>query len=261
LTSPLWLREEKDNKKYVFKDEETTSTSGITKDNISDETQKTEIPKPRKKTQIRRPDPCLKLENSSEMVFNTFKQWWTKDSIAFLNGSCEVSKLEEMERSNALSQAASTLLESPCMKKVQAFYNGTTDIDLSSSVKEIHLEEREPVLPQIDKRAQRFLRRSIVLEGFQKAFDSISDLIELKWTVICNPAKDLVSTFNLTADNIVLRPNGWMLATGILIHCLSIRAVSLKSNLEQPFFKQLFSKVNYDGKHVSIFVDELMNLE
>ena len=69
----------------------------------------------------------------------------------------------------------------------------------------------------------------------------------------------LISTAHC-ADNIVLRPNGWMIATGILIHFLAIQNVSLKSSLEQPFFKQLFSKVNYDGKHVSIFVDELINL-
>ena len=91
-------------------------------------------------------------------------------------------------------------------------------------------------------------------------FDSFSDLVEIKWGDIRDLAKSLVSTFNLTADNIVLRPNGWMVATGILIHFLAIQNVSLKSSLEQPFFKQLFSKVNYDGKHVSIFVDELINL-
>lgn len=266
LTSPLWLREEKDHKKYLFKDEETKLISKPLNDDSVDIPKRKDKPKAKKKkVQIWRPK-LSKSEDSSEIVFNIYKQWWTRESVAFLKGSTEVSIEEEEEErdvSKAKSESASKIQDSPCMKmhaKLQAFYNGTTDIDLSGSIKEIDLEDKEPVLPQIDKTAQKSLRRSIVLEGFQKAFDSFSDLVELKWSVVSNQAKGLVQTFNLTADNVVLRPNAWLLATGILIQCLAIQNVSLQSSLEQPFFKQLFSKVNYDGKHVSIFVDELMNL-
>ena len=191
LTSPLWLREEKDHKKYIFKDEEKPKKSKPSKDNSNDNTESKDVPKPRKKkTQVPRQRTSME-ENTSEMVFNIFKQWWTKESTEFLKSVFEVSK-EEKDAFEALSQSASKYsqisskggslinkygikpqkMPSECLekfKKVEAFYKGTTEIDLSDSIKEIDLEDKEPVLPQIDKIAQKSLRRSIVLEGFQKA--------------------------------------------------------------------------------------------
>ena len=98
------------------------------------------------------------------------------------------------------------------------------------------------------------------LSFFLIRFQNISDFVDFKWSDICSDAKKLVNTFNLSAENIVLPPSAWLVAVGILIQCLAHRTVSLQNTLNQPFFKQLFSKVNYGGKHVSIFVDELMNL-
>ena len=100
-----------------------------------------------------------------------------------------------------------------------------------------------------------------ILSFLSLRFDKFSDFVDFSWNDVSRSTKDLVSTFNLTADNIVLHPSGWMVATGILIHFLATQSDSpLKSGLEQPFMKQLSSKMTYGGKHVSIFVDELMNL-
>ena len=100
-----------------------------------------------------------------------------------------------------------------------------------------------------------------ILSFLSLRFDKFSDFVDFSWNDVSRSTKDLVSTFNLTANNIVLHPSGWMVATGILIHFLATQSDSpLKSGLEQPFMKQLSSKMTYGGKHVSIFVDELMNL-
>ena len=100
-----------------------------------------------------------------------------------------------------------------------------------------------------------------ILSFLSYRFDKFSDFVDFSWNDLSRSTKDLVSTFNLTADNIVLHPSGWMVATGILIHFLATKSDSpLKNGLEQPFMKQLSSKMTYGGKHVSIFVDELMNL-
>lgn len=278
LTSPLWLREENDKKvSYLFKDEydikqATVSVSSTIKIK-SDEEKKDEeiiIDKPNKKVKPRRQNLESKQENSSEVVFDVFKQWWTKESSAYLNGNkLETFKsnkeCDKPQATQTLPQSDSSMLECPRMKKMQAFYNGTTDIDTSAllgAVKEVNLEEKvQTILPRIDKTAQKSIRREIVLESFQKAFDKFSDFVDFSWNDVCRSTKDLVSTFNLTADNIVLHPSGWMVATGILIHFLATQSDSpLKSGLEQPFMKQLSSKMTYGGKHVSIFVDELMNL-
>jgi len=278
LTSPLWLREENDKKvSYLFKDEydikqATVSVSSTIKIK-SDEEKKDEeiiIDKPNKKVKPRRQNLESKQENSSEVVFDVFKQWWTKESSAYLNGNkLETFKsnkeCDKPQATQTLPQSDSSMLECPRMKKMQAFYNGTTDIDTSAllgAVKEVNLEEKvQTILPRIDKTAQKSIRREIVLESFQKAFDKFSDFVDFSWNDVCRSTKDLVSTFNLTADNIVLHPSGWMVATGILIHFLATQSDSpLRSGLEQPFMKQLSSKMTYGGKHVSIFVDELMNL-
>lgn len=277
LTSPLWLREENDKKvSYLFKDEikqATASVSSTTKIKSDEEKKPEEIitDKPNKKEKPRRRHyPESKQENSSEVVFDVFKQWWTKDSSAYLNGNkLETFKsnkeCDKPQASQTLPPPDSSMLESPGMKKMQAFYNGTTDIDTSSllgAVKEVDLDEKvQTILPRIDKTAHKSIRREIVLESFQKAFDKFSDFVDFSWNDLSRSTKDLVSTFNLTADNIVLHPSGWMVATGILIHFLATKSDSpLKNGLEQPFMKQLSSKMTYGGKHVSIFVDELMNL-
>lgn len=280
LTSPLWLREESDKKiSYVFADENdikqaTASVSSATKSKSDEEKKPADeiiVDIPNKKEKPRRRHYLeSKQENSSEVVFDAFKQWWTKDSSAYLNGNkLETFKgnkeCDKSQGSQTLPQPDSLMLESPGMKKMQAFYNGTTDVDTTSllgAVKELNLDEKvQTILPRIDKTAQKSIRREIVLESFQKAFDKFSDFVDFSWNDVCKPTKDLVSTFNLTADNIVLHPSGWMVATGILIHFLATKSDSpLKNGLEQPFMKQLSSKMTYGGKHVSIFVDELMNL-
>ena len=43
LTSPLWLREEKDKKEYIFKDEENTTTTEETKADDTDETKSPKV--------------------------------------------------------------------------------------------------------------------------------------------------------------------------------------------------------------------------
>ena len=185
LTSPLWLREENDKKvSYLFKDEikqATASVSSTTKIK-SDEEKKPEeiiIDKPNKKEKPRRRHyPDSKQENSSEVVFNVFKQWWTKESSAYLNGDkLETFKsnkeFDKLQATQTLPPPDSSMLESQGMKKMQAFYNGTTDIDTSGllgAVKEVNLDEEkvQTILPRIDKTAQKSIRREIVLESFQK---------------------------------------------------------------------------------------------
>ena len=187
LTSPLWLREENDKKvSYFFKDEHdiklaNVSVSSPTKIK-SDEDKKPEeiiIDKPSKKEKPRRRHyPESKQENSSEAVFDVFKQWWTKDSSAYLNGNKldnfkSNQECDKPQGTQTLPQSDSSMLECPRLKKMQAFYNGTTDIDTSSllgAVKEINLDEKvQTILPRIDKTDQKSIRREIVLEGFQKA--------------------------------------------------------------------------------------------
>ena len=171
LTSPLWLREEKDKKHYIFKDEEnTTLPIEETKNDIHETTNPKIVVKSKKN--ISRPKSYLKEENNAGLAFDIFKQWWTKEATAFLNGEdFEISKTMASASLQSIPPAtATTLLESQNMKKVEAFYQGTTDIDQSDiySVKEVDCNGRIPVLPQIDKKAQRSMRRNIVLEGFQK---------------------------------------------------------------------------------------------
>ena len=186
LTSPLWLREENDKKiSYLFKDEydikqATASVSSTTKIK-SDEEKKPEeiiIDKPNKKVKPRRQYLESKQENSSEVVFDVFKQWWTKESSAYLNGNkLEIFKsnkeCDKPQATQTLPPPDSSMLECPGMKKMQAFYNGTTDIETSGllgAVKEVNLEEKvQTILPRIDKTAQKSIRREIVLESFQKA--------------------------------------------------------------------------------------------
>ena len=188
LTSPLWLREENDKKmSYLFKDEHdikqanASSASSTTKIKSDEEKKPEEIinEKPNKKEKPRRRHyPESKQENSSEVVFDVFKQWWTKDSSAYLNGNkLETFKsnkeCDKPQVSQTLPPPDSPMVESPGMKKMQAFYNGTTDIDTSSllgAVKEVNLDEKvQTILPRIDKTAQKSIRREIVLESFQKA--------------------------------------------------------------------------------------------
>jgi len=269
LTSPLWLREEKDKKIYVFQDEEKppdqTAPDSSIKVNNSDEKEKPEISiKPKKKSIIQHPKKTSKPETSSEIVFKTFKEWWTKDSSAYINGSnLKTDKINESQTST-LSQHDISLYESESMKKVQAFYKGTTDIDMSSlsdEVKEVEIDERRvPTLPQIDKTAQKSMRRDIVLQSFQKGFDKISDYVDVSWNDIAKPTSDLISTFNLTADNIVLHPSAWIIAIGVLMQCLAKKSNTIQKSLEQPFMKQMSTKMSYGGKHLSIFVDELLNV-
>lgn len=113
----------------------------------------------------------------------------------------------------------------------------------------------------LEKKKENLCNVNSILSFLSYRFDKFSDFVDFSWNDLSRSTKDLVSTFNLTADNIVLHPSGWMVATGILIHFLATKSDSpLKNGLEQPFMKQLSSKMTYGGKHVSIFVDELMNL-
>ena len=75
-------------------------------------------------------------------------------------------------------------------------------------------------------------------------------------------ASDLIKTFNLTAQNIVLTPNEWNLVMIILLHLLGRKKPTLSDKLNEPlaarFFTEIFNKFSYKQTKLNDFIDALL---
>lgn len=176
-STPLWLRDEEEEtpKDIVFKDEikpeelkktETKPKKVVvfedeirpeeteTKPKLVEETPKKEQKKRQKKKAA---------EPSFDHISNTIKEWWTSESTRFIKGDNLPAAFEEVAISSDLLKAREEMME-----KVGTFYR--TDFS-SVTEKVVDLDTKQPVIPTIDKKAQRSLRNGIVLKGFESGYE------------------------------------------------------------------------------------------
>ncbi|KAL0122170.1 hypothetical protein PUN28_007129 [Cardiocondyla obscurior] len=162
--------------------------------------------------------------------------------------------------------------------KVRAFYDGQMTFTQSEdSIKESESKSNvEPVLPLTDFHAPNALRRRIFLENLDKILPdlmraltpnaNISSLAQCtndneRYSLI----KILVSTFHLSAGNIVFKSAEWTLVGLIIIKMLSLIDVKLqlllRSKQASMYTSMILTTYKLDSNYLDEFLMEITNME
>ncbi|TRY63475.1 hypothetical protein TCAL_02092 [Tigriopus californicus] len=120
--------------------------------------------------------------------------------------------------------------------KVNSFWQGKTIIEKHVKKDEHNMEEDQNVeevrfLPLVDRHAQGALRRRLVHDQLDRVFPDILSLFGIRHRDISDRLSDLVTTFELTAKNIVLQMTDWTLMSIYLLNMLAYVDLEVKDRL------------------------------
>ncbi|KAH0559103.1 putative RNA polymerase II subunit B1 CTD phosphatase RPAP2 [Cotesia glomerata] len=240
------------------------SSSKITRErNINDSDSKTGVKRERQKTQRPFSEPL------TERLEKNFRELITAHTIKFLLGEktekqSVVKNIKNQERYARLCERLDKLdidLEEPetsapmdlrpaphfevlqeqandLVIKVNAFFKGNLEIETPVNVNEDKKDEGDTVIPLTDAQAPNAMRKRLFLEKLDKVIpDLLQTLscpggIEYDYTVErITAVKLIVSTFNLTAKNIVFKTNEWMVVGLFMIKMLAFHDELINSLL------------------------------
>lgn len=155
--------------------------------------------------------------------------------------------------------------------KVRAFYEGRMTITPSenSNTKSESKDDDEPVLPLTDTHTPNALRRRIFLDNLNKilpdlmrALTASADISSLAQYTYNNEKysliKILISTFNLSATNIVFKTAEWTLVGLVIIKMMSLIDTRLQSLLRSKQASMYTSMILTTYKLDSNYLDRLI---
>ena len=100
--------------------------------------------------------------------------------------------------------------------------------------------------------------------NFFSRFSTLSSLWETKWDDVRSMLKELIGTFNLTAQNITLDQKACIISCLTIFHILSRKEDIIKSLLTRPdyvlFEDGLLSKFGTTKYELNNFVDKLITI-
>ncbi|CAG0884667.1 unnamed protein product [Darwinula stevensoni] len=134
------------------------------------------------------------------------------------------------------------------LKKVKAFFHGNMEEMYQEPDIKKDNDVFEPSLPIVDSKAQKTLRRKIVLEKINSGLRSFLGNVALPPENLSNTLKPLVSTFSLTSKNINLKPAQWQLLGLILLRMLRHQNVLLGGDFDesQKFISSILQGLRLD---------------
>ncbi|XP_064460685.1 putative RNA polymerase II subunit B1 CTD phosphatase RPAP2 isoform X2 [Ornithodoros turicata] len=103
---------------------------------------------------------------------------------------------------------------------------------LKSKVPEIPRDVKDPILPVVDSHAQNLLRCRILLDRIQKVLPDILDLIDVELAQVSSDLRDLVSSFRLTAENVIFKMQACKVIALCLVLMLSKQNEALQTALQ-----------------------------
>ncbi len=77
------------------------------------------------------------------------------------------------------------------------------------------------------------LKSTVLNSDIIFSISGMKEMTGVAWLEVADKMKILVQTFNLTADNVILRPNEWMLASLVIIEILSVSSEPTKLLLQR----------------------------
>ena len=122
-------------------------------------------------------------------------------------------------------------------------------------------ETVKPILPLIDRHAQGSLRRKIVNEQLDRVLPDILQLIGIPRQEIDQSLRKLVSSFEFSATNIVLRPQEWMLVSVILLKMISMQEANVQKIWSSAEAKKCLNMILFgcgtDVKYIDAKVENM----
>ncbi|XP_057377902.1 putative RNA polymerase II subunit B1 CTD phosphatase rpap2 [Daphnia carinata] len=208
--------------------------------------------------------------NPYEFVLKIVQQWLTVKSFKWLERIDEVSLGEDVEciqkqlHQMEINKHADTRIinhlpeplelaakhsdpkreAQPSLSQVRAFLAGHLEYAVENAngdgkaIKDniTHVIEKTEnevpiVIPLANASSQKILRRKIVMDYVEKWFPKLATITGLEFRRYQRDLTQLVSTFNLAADTITLRPHEVSLMCFILLFLLSVRDPAIKERL------------------------------
>ncbi|XP_034952440.1 putative RNA polymerase II subunit B1 CTD phosphatase rpap2 [Chelonus insularis] len=152
--------------------------------------------------------------------------------------------------------------------KVRAFYSGQleTEIPAENFDKEENDQESGTIIPLTDARTPNALRRRIVLDKLNKILPDVlrtltgSNQTEYLYTAKrMSLVKTLISTFNLTANNIVFKTAEWTLVSLLIIKMLGLVDSNIESLLSKKDTTMYLSMILLSYQLDLNYINNLMN--
>ncbi|GAB1865152.1 RNA polymerase II subunit B1 CTD phosphatase RPAP2 homolog [Camponotus japonicus] len=158
--------------------------------------------------------------------------------------------------------------------KVRAFYKGEMTVSPEDDDKESKSKDDDSVLPLTDAHAPNALRRRIFLDKLNKILPDLMRALTLnvdsssmaqctydqeRYLLI----KILISTFNLSATNIIFKTAEWTLVGLVVIKMLSLIDVQLQSLLQSKqtsmYTSMILTTYKLDSSYLDRFIMEVTN--
>ncbi|KAG1680227.1 putative RNA polymerase II subunit B1 CTD phosphatase rpap2 [Nymphon striatum] len=93
-------------------------------------------------------------------------------------------------------------------------------------------DDGQPILPLVDHCSQITLRRQMVMRHLTVMFHDVVPILELNLSQ-APYFKELISTFNFTADNISLKPKEWRIMAYLLLNLISVKVAEVAKKLDE----------------------------
>lgn len=174
------------------------------------------------------------------LIEKNLKEWFTAESVQFL----VKQKVPRDDEGTAQSSVASKEIRkrSDYELRVQRFYGEMDETPCTKldGITERNIDdgERKPVLPLVDSRAQKEIRRRIVLDRLNVVSSELIRAMSLSSSEVKRDLRQLIHTFRLNAKNISMKPAEWTVVVLVLMHLLSIRNGTVRDAFEGESSKQ-----------------------
>ena len=139
--------------------------------------------------------------------------------------------------------------------KLSSYLSGRQTYEKEMSAKPLVLENSvdavEPRVPLLDHCAQQQLRHKLVLDSLHRVLPDLLNLLNLSLDPIRSRVKQLVRSFQLSADNVMFKSDQWTLICLITLKLVSVRDENLSSALDADGATKIINlvllshKVNY----------------
>ncbi|CAD5122978.1 DgyrCDS11367 [Dimorphilus gyrociliatus] len=183
----------------------------------TDDKERAEIPAGGHDLNIQQMASYVGTEKSFEdKVKENFTDWFTDATAEFITGSGGKTKDDKnKEKWNSLRNEADIQND-----KVSKFYHPKICNKVRFEEPENERTMTDVDLPDVDKYTQIRFRRRITMEKLTKAMTPLLEDFRLAFRDISDDVRQLVNTFNLTSDNIVMKSTEWRKIATYVLLCL-----------------------------------------
>lgn len=179
-----------------------------------------------------------------QSVQAVFREWCTQSTLEWfglcVNTEGQSSFSEEMVKdSDSITVRAARFFQPAISTEDYSDSDSETETSLKTAQEDIIIKEKKStdehkvcILPPIDSKSQRTIRRRIVLD---KLFRTLPDfLCEVKLTVgeISRDLTELVHTFSLSSTNVALKPPQWKIVALAVVVMLKKKNSSVSQAME-----------------------------